>query len=227
MRASIIRIDQGRARADRKAAARAVEDVRERGPGTEDLDLAGKARPRVEPLEDRHVRVRAVFIRIDARIGRSARHLVVAGVREPHGVRHPRHAALVLVAVDLAVRRDRLPQKRKQLPAPHIRIVVPVLGLELRGRRPTATGLAVEQRWIRSREDFLPAHAIGDDENHVAGLAGPRSRSEAQRYTGNRANQWLVHDARSCSGSRHRRDLRRSDSSCRQRMRRRQIRTAS
>src|SRR6185503_15837326 len=98
----------------RQLAACAVEDVRERRPRAEDLDLSLKARPRVEPLEHTHVRIGPELIRIDARIEDARRHLVVAGIREPERVRDARDTAARAVAVGLALRRHRLPEERKK-----------------------------------------------------------------------------------------------------------------
>src|SRR5678815_1951318 len=109
LRTLVARIDQRRTRSDRQAAALAVEDVGEHGPGAEYLDLAGESRSLVEPLEHGDVGIRAVFVGIEARIGHSGRHLVVAGIGEPHRIRDMRNAARLLVAEELPLLRNGAP----------------------------------------------------------------------------------------------------------------------
>jgi hypothetical protein len=179
LRALVACIDERSARSDGQAAALAVEDVGEHSPGAEDLDLAGESRSLVEPLEHRDVRIRTVFIGIESRIGRSGRHLVVAGIGEPHRVRDVRDAARLLVAEELSLLCNGAPQKWKQEFAPHGRVVVPVLVLELIGRSPVTAGVSEERR-IGARKHLLPAHAVGDHEDHVLRLACPCDRGAGQ-----------------------------------------------
>jgi hypothetical protein len=91
----------------------------------------------------------------------------------PHGVGHIGLAADPLVAEQLAVLGHRAPEKREQQAPALLRIVGPIFVAKLRYRRPTSARLIIHQLWIRAAENFLPPHAIADDQHDIAGMRRP------------------------------------------------------
>ena len=97
-------------------------------------------------------------------------HLVVAGVGEGEPVRDPGNAAPGLVAEELALLGDHVPEERKQQPTAHRRIVVPEAFPKARFGSPDTAVLLVEELGIGARENLLPAQTVADDQDHVVGL---------------------------------------------------------
>src|SRR5450631_4521008 len=171
-----------RSRLQYEVAAWLVEDVLEGVPGRERGHPAVQVGRLVQPLVDADVRIRAVLVAVDARVRMSGQHLVVARVGEGEPVRDPGNAAVGLVAEELALLSDHLPEERKQQPAAHRGIVVPEALPKARLALPDAAVLHVEERGIGAREDLLPTKAIADDQDHVVGLAlRKRRRTHRER----------------------------------------------
>jgi hypothetical protein len=86
-----------------------------------------------------------------------------------------RDAPGLLVAEQLTVRCNGLPQEGEQQPAPYAGVFAPILALELISRNPVAAGVGDERR-IDAREYLLPAHAVGDHQDDVLRFRRPCGR---------------------------------------------------
>jgi len=149
-------------------AAMDVEDIFVSAPRGEDGDLAVEFGLLVEPFEYRLVRVGAEFVGVDFRIGESGEHFVVAGIGKGHAVGDASNAAFGLIAEDLTLGGGDVPQKREQGFAAVVGVVAPKFALEAFRLTPDPAVFGIEKRGIRAGENFLPADAVGDDEDNVA-----------------------------------------------------------
>src|SRR6267142_1789539 len=155
---------------DGEMAAADVENILESAPGGEDGDLVAEFGLLVEPFEYGRVRVRAEFVGVDFWIRRTGEHFVVAGKGKGLAVGDASDAAFGLVTDDLALGGDDAPEKGKERHAAIAAVVAPEFVLEAFGLAPDATAFGIEKRGIRAGENFLPAEAVGDDEDDVAGF---------------------------------------------------------
>ena len=120
----------------------------------------------MEPFEDGEVLVRFLGVAVDAGIGEAGEDLVVAGIRELHGVRDLRRAPGREVAVDLAFLRDLRPEERQQCLASLFRRFAPELGFDGLHIGNAADVLA-DELLLGPGEHFLPAEPISRDEDDV------------------------------------------------------------
>ena len=148
-----------------QVAAFFVEDVFVSGPGTVHGDFIMELREFVEPFEDRYIGIAAKFIGVNFRVGVAGEHFVVAGVGEGHAVGDAGDAAFGLIAEDLAFLGNGRPEKRKKQFSTFVDVRAPVVALEVVGFGPDAAVFGVEQSGIGAGENFLPAKAVGNDED--------------------------------------------------------------
>src|SRR5882762_3517281 len=161
----------------RKIAAPNVEDILERLPGCVHADEPVQIRQTVQPFEYRRVGIRAELVRVDARIGVPGQHFIVSGVREGQPVGDTGDAAFGLVAEDLAARRDRRPQERKQGLAAFVRVFAPEFAAQVLLLVPDAAVFRVHQGGVGAGENLLPANTIADQEYDVVRLRRGRRLS--------------------------------------------------
>src|SRR5271155_4277531 len=102
-----------------------IEDVRESAPGGIRRNAPAKFGESIQPFENSAIRIRTEFVAVDARVGKSCEHFVVAGIGKCQAICDARNTSLLLVSEDLAVADDRAPQKGEQGGAALLRIVAP------------------------------------------------------------------------------------------------------
>src|SRR6266481_435300 len=169
---------------DGEMVAADVEDILERGPGGEDCDLVAAFGLLVEPFEYGRIRVGAEFVGVDFWIRGAGEHFVVAGKRKGLAVGDVSDAAFGLVTDDLASRGDDAPEKGKERLAAIADVVAPEFVLEAFRLAPDAAAFGIEKRGIGAGENLLPAEAVGDDEDNVAGFGlGLRGESACEQQS--------------------------------------------
>ena len=76
----------------------------------------------------------------------------------------------LVIAEDLSLLGNHVPQERKQCFAAFGNIVAPELASEFIRVSPDAAVLLIHESWIGAGEDFLPEQSVTDDQDDIAGF---------------------------------------------------------
>ena len=142
------------------------KDEREHVPGTRGLDAASETRPVIQVLQHGQIRVVPLGVRVDARIAETAEHLVIAGVGKLQTVGAADASLAGGVAEQLSLFGDGSPQKRHQSFPASGRRTAPVAALEA-GQITNTAPFGIEERFVRTREHFLPTKAVQRDDEDI------------------------------------------------------------
>ena len=175
-------------------AASAIEDVGEFVPRSEYRYAICEAWAGAEPFEDGYVRIGTCVVAIDARIGMTRDHLVVARIRELESVGDIGVAVIVSISEDLAFCRDDTPEKWKERQASRGGVVAGEIAAECQCILDVAV-FAIHQRRIHTLKYLLPAKTVRNYENDVArfvlGLS-PDAARRKERGDRQRADQEIA-----------------------------------
>lgn len=158
-----------------EAAALVIEYVGDDIPSSESGDAAVEPWAAVEPFEDGDVRIEDFSVAVDARIVETDEHFAVTGIGEFEAVGDAGDAAEVLIADELAVLGDRVPEEG------HERLASVRRGISPEGRLERSdvfdAVVLVHQSLICAGEDFLPAESVDENEEGVSSEVGGTGRA--------------------------------------------------
>ena len=152
-----------------------IEDKWKQVPCAKGRHLTPVLRLSVQPLQHGDIRIGNLVVAGDAWIGKPSQRLVVTRIRKVKAIGDEGVGPAIAIAEDLSIPRNHRPQKGHQRLPARLRSVPPIILLELCniGNRAPFLG---HQRGFRAFEDFLPAEAVGHDEDDIVSLMRRRWR---------------------------------------------------